>query len=156
MNLRRSAVALSCTSLVVLCWAFESPSAVQAGSKAATIAGSTASVSPRLLTMLAAGRGVGAAAQAAQDPQKKTSETPLPDGKGKDTTQRVCTKCHGTDQFSHLRQSKEKWSATIDTMISKGLEASDADLDEVTDYLAASFPAPPAKDAPAATAPDKK
>jgi hypothetical protein len=41
-------------------------------------------------------------------------------------------------------------------MISKGLEASDADLDEVTDYLAASFPAPPAKDAPAATAPDKK
>ena len=76
--------------------------------------------------------------------------------KGKETTQRVCTKSHGTDQFSHLRQSKEKWSATIDKMISKGLEASDADLDEVTDYLAASFPAPPAKDAPAATAPAKK
>jgi mono/diheme cytochrome c family protein len=156
MNLLRSAVALSCSSLVVLCWAFESPNAVQAESKAAAISASTVSVSPRLLTMLAAGREIGAAAQAAQEPPKKTSETPLPDGKGKETTQRVCTKCHGTDQFSHLRQSKEKWSGTIDKMISKGLEASDADLDEVTEYLAASFPAPPAKDAPAAAAPDKK
>jgi cytochrome c5 len=73
----------------------------------------------------------------------------LPDGKGKDTTKRVCSGCHSTNTFASLGYTREKWSSTLDSMTAKGMDASDDEISEILDYLAAHFPPPPDKSAPA-------
>jgi len=79
---------------------------------------------------------------------KKPSEAivPLPDGKGKEVAQRLCGTCHGTNVWVKQRHTPEKWSSIVDNMISKGLEASDDDLNTLTDYLSTYLAPPP--DAP--------
>ncbi len=69
-------------------------------------------------------------------PSKK-SDIHLPEGEGKDTAIRLCGTCHGTDVFARQRHDKDKWNQIIDNMTSKGMEASDDDLDKVATYLAA-------------------
>ncbi len=80
-------------------------------------------------------------------PAGAQAEVQLPDGKGKDVTQRVCSTCHAVSQFAGERHTKEKWSSIIDDMVSKGLDASDADLATINDYLATNLA--PKKDASA-------
>jgi len=80
---------------------------------------------------------------------------PLPEGKGKDTTKRVCGKCHSTNVFAQQRHTSKQWSSIIDNMVSKGMEASDDDLDEILDYLAANFPLVPKKDVPVPSTPEQ-
>jgi len=77
---------------------------------------------------------------------------PLPEGKGKDLAEKKCTMCHATNIWTSQRHTREQWTAVIDTMLSRGLEASDDELDTITDYLAQNF-GPVAKPAPT-TAPD--
>ena len=84
--------------------------------------------------------------QAAQNLPPK-DEIPLPGGDGKDTTRKVCGKCHSTDVWVKQRHTAEKWSQIIDNMTTKGMEASDDDLATVNDYLG-KYLAPPPKDAP--------
>jgi quinoprotein glucose dehydrogenase len=66
----------------------------------------------------------------------------LPPGKGRETTLRACTTCHSTDMFAYQRHSPAEWSTIVDEMVSNGLNAPAATLDEITRYLAASFPRP--------------
>ena len=80
-------------------------------------------------------------------PAGAQTEVKLPDGKGKDVTQRVCTTCHGVNVFAGQRHTKEKWSSIIDTMSSRGMDASDEDLATIDDYLATNLG--PKKDDPA-------
>ena len=63
-------------------------------------------------------------------------DVPLPEGKGRDTTVRLCSNCHRIDRWDKQRHSPEKWSDIVDDMVSKGLNASDDDLSTVNDYLA--------------------
>jgi cytochrome c5 len=79
-------------------------------------------------------------------PADAQAEAQLPDGKGKDVTQRVCSTCHAVSQFARERHTKEKWSSIIDDMVSKGLDASDADLATINNYLATNLA--PKQDAP--------
>ena len=78
------------------------------------------------------------------------SAPPLPDGKGKDVAQQKCSTCHATNIWSTQRHTREQWGSIIDSMVSKGLEASDEELDTIADYLAQNFgpvaKAPPATD----------
>lgn len=76
-------------------------------------------------------------------------EIKLPDGPGKDVTVRLCSKCHSTDVWAQQRHTREKWSSIMDNMVSRGLEASDDQLDDINNYLATYFGPPPAKDASA-------
>ncbi len=80
-------------------------------------------------------------------------EVSLPNEKGEDTTKRICSTCHSTSVFAQQRHTRAEWSTIVDTMASKGIDASDEELDEITNYLAASFPPLPKKDAPAPTTP---
>ena len=98
---------------------------------------------------------------ASESPQTKSSGAkkstapvliPLPDGKGKDTTKRVCSGCHSTITFASQAYAREKWSSVIDTMTAKGMDASEDEIAEILDYLTASFPLPPDKSAPTAPA----
>ena len=80
------------------------------------------------------------------------ADIPLPDGPGKELTQRTCgTTCHSTDMFAKRRHDADGWSSIIDNMISNGLNASDDDLKTIRDYLTAHF-GPGTSSAPASPA----
>ncbi len=64
----------------------------------------------------------------------------LPDGFGKETTQRVCGSCHAAEMLMNRRESREGWSGIIEDMIRRGTKATDEEFGEVADYLTEQFP----------------
>jgi competence ComEA-like helix-hairpin-helix protein len=68
----------------------------------------------------------------AQDPEGSAD---LPEGPGKTAVMRLCAKCHGLEQFTAARHSKEEWDVLIDKMSEEGLEMSDQDYETVIGYL---------------------
>jgi hypothetical protein len=85
------------------------------------------------------------------DSQKPKSDDPLPEGKGKDVVMRLCSGCHAVTVFSKERHTPEKWASIVDSMVSRGMDATDEELDTINTYLSANLAAP--KEAPAATPP---
>ena len=71
----------------------------------------------------------------------------LPDGPGKETTQRICGSCHAAEIFISRRESRDGWNGIVADMIQRGMKGSDEEFGEVVDYLVANFSksAPPAK-----------
>src|ERR1051326_8209200 len=65
----------------------------------------------------------------------------LPDGPGRDVTVKVCSECHEIERAVSLHQDRTAWQETIAKMSGLGMNASDADLKIVTDYLASHYPA---------------
>lgn len=59
----------------------------------------------------------------------------LPDGPGKQTTERVCGPCHGVLMLLDRRRAGGAWPATVTNMIRRGAEATPADTDEIIQYL---------------------
>jgi cytochrome c5 len=97
-------------------------------------------------------------------PQEQAPATPkkvdvgLPDGEGKDVVLKHCTVCHTIDNFSHQRHDKDRWAQIMDDMISKGMDASEADSNTILNYLSTNLgPATPAADsaAPKPSTPNK-
>jgi competence ComEA-like helix-hairpin-helix protein len=66
----------------------------------------------------------------------------LPEGKGKDVLQHMCTNCHGLDQVTSTRYSKKFWGSVVDDMVSRGAEGSDEDINLVISYLSRNFGKP--------------
>lgn len=65
----------------------------------------------------------------------------LPAGPGRDVTVKVCSQCHSPELAAAQKMDQAGWKALVDQMASNGAQASDADFDTITKYLAASFPA---------------
>jgi competence protein ComEA len=63
----------------------------------------------------------------------------LPEGKGKETVQRICTACHDIAAVTGSRRTKAGWEQNVDAMIARGAEGSDADMNAVVEYLTAFF-----------------
>ncbi len=72
----------------------------------------------------------------------------LPEGKGKALVLTSCTACHAANIWTSQHHTRDQWNVILDTMLSRGLTASDEDLDTIGDYLATNF-GPVQKDAPA-------
>jgi mono/diheme cytochrome c family protein len=85
------------------------------------------------------------------DSQKPKSDDPLPEGKGKDVVMRLCSGCHAVTVFSKERHTPEKWASIVDSMVSRGMDATDEELDTINTYLSTNLAAP--KEAPPATPP---
>jgi len=64
----------------------------------------------------------------------------LPDGPGKDETGRLCSQCHELARALSLRQDRDGWQATMDKMVSLGLQGKDDEMRAVVEYLAKNFP----------------
>jgi competence protein ComEA len=64
----------------------------------------------------------------------------LPDGPGRDVTVRVCAQCHSPEVVAQQSLDAAGWKALVDQMANNGAQASDAEFDTITKYLAASFP----------------
>ena len=87
-----------------------------------------------------------------------SGQTPMPDGPGKDLVQEVCgSSCHGSENWSELRLSKEDWDPLVRDMSSRGEARSDAEITLMTSYLAKNFgPEKAAENAPKVAAPESK
>lgn len=63
----------------------------------------------------------------------------LPAGEGKAITEKICTSCHGAESFMGLPLSKGGWEKTIESMINRGAEGTDAQFDAIIAYLTKSY-----------------
>lgn len=64
----------------------------------------------------------------------------LPDGKGKDTTEKICSGCHAPEIVLGKHETKEQWAQTVTDMVSKGANGTDDEFNVIIEYLAAHFP----------------
>jgi len=64
----------------------------------------------------------------------------LPEGPGKATFVRVCSKCHTPSIVLANGQDRQGWEETITKMSGLGAAGSDEDFTEILEYLAKNFP----------------
>jgi competence protein ComEA len=64
----------------------------------------------------------------------------LPDGPGRDVMVRVCSQCHSPEVAATMALDPAGWKAVVDQMANNGANASDAEFDTITAYLAKAFP----------------
>ena len=84
------------------------------------------------------------------DPQQVSKE--FPDGPGKDTFLRTCSRCHSPTNVMANGQDEQGWENTITKMVSLGATGSDEDFSDVLDYLVKNFPPQPPVNVNKATA----
>src|SRR5438105_13468158 len=65
----------------------------------------------------------------------------LPDGPGKEETERICKNCHELARSVSRRQDRDGWQVTLNKMVALGTKATDQELALILDYLAKHFPA---------------
>ncbi len=66
----------------------------------------------------------------------------FPAGPGHDTTLRICSTCHSPGVAAQQRLSPDGWKSIVEQMAGFGAPGTDAELAEITAYLAKSFPEP--------------
>ena len=64
----------------------------------------------------------------------------LPPGAGRETVIRVCSGCHSPDVVASQHLSPEEWYDLVQVMAGRGATATDAEFNQITVYLAKSFP----------------
>ena len=69
----------------------------------------------------------------------------LPPGPGRDLTIRVCSACHSPGLAANERLSPQEWHDLVRFMAAQGAVATDNELNQITAYLANSFPNPAGK-----------
>ncbi len=65
----------------------------------------------------------------------------LPEGPGKDETQRVCKNCHELSQALSFRKDWDGWKQSVDKMVTLGAKLTDQEYEVIIEYLAKNFPA---------------
>jgi hypothetical protein len=64
----------------------------------------------------------------------------LPPGPGRELTERVCSDCHSPGLAAREQLSPQKWHALVRLMAAQGAVATNDEFDQITAYLAKSFP----------------
>jgi competence protein ComEA len=64
----------------------------------------------------------------------------FPDGPGKATFLRICSKCHSPMNTLATGETREEWEGTITKMAGLGAQGSDEDFTAIADYLEKNFP----------------
>ena len=64
----------------------------------------------------------------------------FPPGDGRETTLRVCGKCHSPTIVLAYGQKRAGWENTITKMVRLGAQGSDEDFTDIADYLTTNFP----------------
>ncbi len=59
----------------------------------------------------------------------------LPEGPGKQTTERACGPCHGVRMLLDRRRNGAAWAGTVTNMVRRGAEATPDEADEIARYL---------------------
>lgn len=82
-------------------------------------------------------------------PPDATPATLFPPGPGRDLMLRTCSGCHSPNLSASRRMDAKQWNDLVQVMASRGAVATDEEFDEISAYLARSFPRPNAKTPPA-------
>jgi competence protein ComEA len=67
------------------------------------------------------------------------AQTPLPEGEGKKVVEKVCLDCHGPENFTGKKLTKEGWEKVVDDMVKSGATGTDEEFDIVVKYLTKYF-----------------
>src|ERR1700675_1870025 len=78
----------------------------------------------------------------------------LPNGPGRETLKRVCGACHSAENVAGMAKTREEWGAVVGEMAADGAQATEAEFNEIVDYLATYFPKIPKINVNKATAKD--
>ena len=73
-------------------------------------------------------------------PKHQSQTGLLPAGPGREVTARVCSSCHSLSLTANERLSAQGWHDLVRLMAARGAVATDDELNEITAYLARSFP----------------
>ena len=65
----------------------------------------------------------------------------LPDGPGRDVMVRVCSQCHSPEIAAQQKLDAQGWKDLVNQMANNGANATDAEFDTISKYLATTFPA---------------
>src|SRR4051794_18534686 len=63
----------------------------------------------------------------------------LPDGKGKQVVERMCSPCHGLPLVTTVARTRPEWKAVVENMVQRGASGTDQDIAQAIEYLAAHF-----------------
>jgi len=63
----------------------------------------------------------------------------LPDGPGRQETEKLCSDCHELARSLSLRQDRDGWKATINKMTSLGAQGSEQEFAAVLEYLSSHY-----------------
>ena len=69
----------------------------------------------------------------------QTTSDRLPEGDGKQVTERVCAACHDKETAVGARHDKPEWQKVVDDMAARGADATDAELKTIVEYLTKYF-----------------
>ena len=67
----------------------------------------------------------------------------LPNGNGKEVTERICSACHDLSPITDAGFSRQDWETVVKSMIDMGATISPEQVAVITNYLAANFPPKP-------------
>jgi len=65
----------------------------------------------------------------------------MPEGPGREETQKLCSGCHELERSISLRQDRDGWKTTMNKMVSLGMQANEREFSVALEYLAANYPA---------------
>ena len=65
---------------------------------------------------------------------------PLPPGAGRELVVRTCSQCHAVEIVTQQHMGLDGWKKLVDLMANNGAIATDAEFDQIANYLAKSFP----------------
>lgn len=65
----------------------------------------------------------------------------IPEGPGREQTQKLCSDCHELGRSISLRQDRDGWKATLNKMISLGAQGTEEEFSAALDYLSRNYPA---------------
>lgn len=98
-----------------------------------------------MMTSCAASQGGSVETADLGPPPHPIEETPavvsvLPEGAGRETTIRVCSGCHAVELVAEKHLTRQEWFDLVQFMGDRGATGTPAEMAEITDYLARSFP----------------
>lgn len=96
------------------------------------VMGCIAMATVRDLQAAAAPEGQPQPAQAASTPAEQSEQA---EPVGLSLISDRCTACHGTEQIFQQRKSPEDWKDTVQTMIDRGTDVTEAEQEAITQYL---------------------
>src|SRR5215475_1912311 len=63
----------------------------------------------------------------------------LPEAPAKSLVKKICADCHGLENVTGVRRTKDRWEATVDEMVTRDAKGTDEEFDTVVAYLAKFF-----------------
>ncbi len=70
-----------------------------------------------------------------------SAQSSLPEGPGQKLVELVCSKCHTTERIARKRITKSEWREEVTEMLQEEDDVTEAEKDEIVEYLAKTFPA---------------